>query len=132
MSSAAFTDIKITGLNVDLTQPSDKASGLRHMYLSLSAEPTREWIEIFQAERQFPRHSMWRDAWVETDHIVVDCVPDEIEKYHLSDLKQDAAKTNQKYRDYLAKVELHNQQQQKAHREEHDRLNGIRDRLNFD
>ena len=38
---------------------------------------------------------MWREDWIEGNFIVVDCVPEEIEQYHLRDLKEDVAKTNQ-------------------------------------
>jgi len=44
---------------------------------------------------------MWRDAWIEGEYIVVHCVPDEIEKYHANDLKEDVTNSNLKYRQYL-------------------------------
>jgi hypothetical protein len=132
MNPDSFTDIAIIGLDVDATKPSQAASGLRHMYLQLSAEPPSEWQQLFNQGRRFPRHSMWRDAWVEGRHIVVDCVPEEIEQYHLRDLKEDAAKTNEKYRDYLGKVAGAQQQQQEAEQKEKSRLDDLKNRLKFD
>jgi len=67
------------------------------MHLKLSAHPTAEWAQLFKNQRQFPRHSMWREAWVEGRYIVVDCVPEEIKQYHLRDLNEDAAVVNGEY-----------------------------------
>jgi hypothetical protein len=132
MNPDSFTDIKITGLEVDATQASDRAPGLRHMYLRLSASPPAEWQQLFDNERQFPRHTMWREAWIEGNFIVVDCVPEEIEQYHLRDLKEDVAKTNQKYRDYLAGVAQAHQQHEAAQQKERSRIEGLKNRLKFD
>ena len=44
---------------------------------------------------------MWREAWVEDNFIVIHCVPEELEKYHVSDLKEDIVNANTKYRQYL-------------------------------
>jgi hypothetical protein len=132
MNADSFTDIKITGLDVNATQPSQAAPGLRHMYLRLSARPSSEWQELFNQERQFPRHTMWREAWIEGNFIVVDCVPEEIEQYHLRDLKEDVAKTNQNYRDYLARVARAQEQQKEAEQKEKSRLEDLKSRLEFD
>ena len=126
-----FTDITITDLDAEQTRQSDTAPGLRQMVLTLSAQPTAEWTQIFEAERQFPRHSMWRRAWIEGPAIVIDCVPEELEKYHLRDLQQDVANTNQKYREFLTKVEAQNQREKKAREEEDKRLNELKKRLKF-
>jgi hypothetical protein len=132
MNSDLFTNIKIVDLHVNATQPSDAASGLRHMYLRLSARPPSEWQEFFDQQRQFPRHNMWREAWIEGNSIVVDCVPEEIEQYHLRDLKEDVANTNKNYRDYLARIAREREQQKQADQEEKSRLEDLKGRLKFD
>jgi hypothetical protein len=132
MNPDSFADIKIIGLDVDATQPSQAAAGLRHMYLHLSARPSSEWQQLFDQERQFPRHSMWRKAWIEGNFIVVDCVPEEIEQYHLRDLKEDVAKTNQNYRDYLARVARAQKRQKEAEQKEKSQLEDVKSRLKFD
>lgn len=126
-----FKDIKIVGLDTALTTESHCGSAMRNMHPRLSTSPSREWIEIFDAERSFPRHSMWRAAEVNVNHIVVDCVPEEIEQYHLRDLKEDVANTNKKYRDFLTTVAQQQQQQQKAETAERERLEQLRERLDF-
>jgi len=127
-----FEDIKITDLEVELTRQSDTASGLRYMYLKLSGSPPSEWSEIFRAEREFPRHTMWRRAWIQGDYIVIDCAPDEIEKYHLRDLKQDVDNSNRKYKDYLALVERKRESARNEKEEEKKKLNDLKNKLNFD
>lgn len=86
--NAPFEDIRITGLDAEATQRSPTPPALRLMHQSLSSSPPREWRQIFAGERQLPRHSMWRRAEIHEEHIVVDCVPEELEQYHLEDKKK--------------------------------------------
>lgn len=132
MNPHSFTDIRITGLETAATQPSDRAAGLRHMFLRLSSSPPLEWQQLFDNERQYPRHSMWREAWIQGDFIVVDCVPEEIAQYHLRDLKQDVANANKNYRDYLERVAQVETQQRAAEQQERSRLDELKSRLDFD
>ena len=131
INPAEFEDIKIVDLDVSATRSSGRGGALREMYLQLSNTPSAPWSEIFQNERAFPRHSMWRDAWISGEYIVVDCVPEELERDHLPYLKQDVANTNQKYREYLTKCAQHEQRQHQAQDKEDQRLKGIRDSLDF-
>lgn len=131
INAAESKDIKIVGLDTNLTTESHSGSAMRKMHLRLSDSPPQEWIEIFDGERSFPRHSMWRDAEVSVNHIVVDCVPEEIEQYHLRDLKEDVANANRKYRDYLTRLAQQEERQHKAEVAERQRLNQLRDRLDF-
>jgi hypothetical protein len=128
---SGLTEIKIIDLDVSLTRQSDKAEGLRHMFLKLSETPPSGWVEIFNGERSFPRHSMWRKAWIEDQCIVVDCVPEELERYHLIDLKEDVANANAKYRDYVSRVKRQEEQQSQAEEAEKRRLDELRDKLDF-
>jgi len=63
---------------------------------------------------------MWRHAWIEGRYIVIDCVPEEIEKYHLQDLKQDVMNSNRKYVQWATQAAA--QQAQKAQNQEQERL----------
>ena len=101
----------------------DETMALYHVYLQLSETPSSEWTEIFDAERQFPRHSMWRRAWIESDCIVIHCVPDEIKEYHLRDLKEDVSTCNRKYREFLMRLDQQKALQAQAGQREIDMLN---------
>jgi hypothetical protein len=127
-----FTNIRILDLDINRTGESPTAPGLRLMFLCLSADPPIEWAQIFEQERVFPRHSMWRRAHVEGRYIVVDCVPEEIEKFHLRDLKEDVANTNQKYAAWLAQRNADEEREAQAKRAEHERLQKLKNGLNFD
>lgn len=127
-----FADIKLVDLDVEMTRPSDRASGLRHMFLKLSSYPPAEWVQIFNGERNFPRHSMWRRAWIEGQHAVVDCVPEEVEQCHLLDIKEDVATSNRKYREYITKVQAEKERQINAANAEQEALKNLKDKLGFD
>jgi hypothetical protein len=101
----SFEDIHIVEVDKARTYKPDEESALYNVYLKLSAVPPGEWAQIFDVEREFPRHSMWRRAWIESDYVIVHCVPEEMKQYHLRDVKQDVANSNGKYRDYLMRVE---------------------------
>lgn len=101
------------------------------MYLRLSRTPPEEWQQIFDAEPRFPRHRMWRRAWLEATYIVVYCVPEELENYHMRDLLQDVKNCNAKYREYL--TQLARQEARQASRLEHqrDKLRELKKKLGF-
>lgn len=99
-----FDDVRIVGVDKDRAYRPDPEKQLYHIYLELSSHPPQEWVQIFEAERQFPRHTMWRHAWTEGNYIVVHCVPEEVKQYHLGDIKQDVATSNAKYREYLRRM----------------------------
>ena len=125
---------KIVGLAVDRTKPSRNrdAAAMRQMHLQLSGSPDGDWIRIFDEERKFPRHSGWRHAWIDRNCIVIDCVPDEIEKCHLSDLKTDVENTNRKFAE-LQQQRHQNQQKKRAEQDaERAKLNELAGKLKFD
>lgn len=125
-------DIRIVKLAVEKTRQSQTAPGLRLMYLELSESPPHPWTLLFDQERAFPRHSMWRDARIEGRYIVVDCVPEELEKYHLQDLKQDVLNSNQKYVQWQAKAAAQAAQRAQKEVQERQRLAELGSRLKFD
>lgn len=98
---SAFQDIVVTGMDDRQTNRPDKNKLLYDVYLQLSALPPHEWIQIFQNERSFPRHTMWRDARIVGQAVVVRCGLDEVERYHLHDIRQDIETSNKRYREYL-------------------------------
>lgn len=109
---------------------------MRDMYLELSQTPPSGWSGFFDQERSFPRHSMWRRAWIEGKHIVIDCVPEELERYHLSDLKEDVSNANLKY-DQAAEREIQRSKREeelekKKADNEKERLDNLKGRLDFD
>lgn len=115
-----FVDIQIIGVDKERTYNPDPQKALFNVYLTLSAYPSQEWVAIFDAERRFPRHTMWRKAWIEGNNAVVYCVPEELKQYHLRDLKEDVATSNAKYREHLQRIAMrkaHEAQKQAAQKQ---------------
>ena len=56
------------------------------------------WRDIFGREHHTPRSSIWREAIIEGMFIVITCTPEELEKYHLTFLKEEVKNTNEKFR----------------------------------
>jgi hypothetical protein len=123
-------NIKIVGIVNDRTRQDSEYSGLQDYYLQLSSRPPADWVHFFDESRDFARHSMWRDAWIEDDCVVVKCALAELEKYHITDLKQDVETANKKYWGYknrerqLQKELL--QQEEKKRMERDNVLNNIK------
>ena len=95
--------IRIIDLDVALTEPSQEAPGFQRLFLRLSEAPSPGWIKIFEQERRFPAHQIWRNAWVAGAHIVVECIPEELKQSHLNHLKEDVATTNTKFAEWTAR-----------------------------
>lgn len=96
-----FEDMRILEVDKEKCYQPDRTNLLWNIYLRLSGRPPRSWVEIFEEQRRFPRHTMWRRAWIEENDIVIYCPPEEIEQYHLKDLHEDIVATNAGYRKYV-------------------------------
>lgn len=94
-------EIKIVGIVKERTKQDREYSGLQDYYLQLSKIPSRDWVHFFDQSRGFARHSMWRRAWIEGDCIVVKCALDELNRYHLKDLKHDVAEANRELEKHI-------------------------------
>ncbi len=127
-----FADIRITALDVDATRPSPQGPGMRLLHLKLSDLPPPNWVRLFNELRQQPRHSMWRQAWIEGSHVVIDCVPDEIEQYHLTDLKDDVRVCNGRHRRWDQEMAIAETARRREEQSERIRLIALNARLDFD
>jgi hypothetical protein len=128
----SFEPIRITDLDIDLTQTSQEASGLRRLYLKLSGEPPPEWVKIFEQKRRFPRDPVWRNAWVVGAHIVIDCVPEELERSGLNHLKEDVTNANNEFLESSARHEAENLRQFEKEEATRKQLEELRAKLKFD
>jgi len=127
-----FVDIRIVSLEDDLMVASPKNPALFYVYLKLSQTPPPLWQHHFKNSRKVSRHPHWREAWIDRKFIVVECLTDELEKYHLTDLKQDIAVANKAYGEHVRLQSHAERQQAKAHLNEREKLRDIKGRLNFD
>ena len=127
----SFEDIEILEIDDSKSYKPNPMKSLYNIYMKLSASPPTEWREIFEAERRFPRHTMWRNAWIEEGHIVIHCVPDELEEYHAKDLMEDMDKSNSKYRKYLMEEAQKEARKVGQERSERNKLKELKQRLRF-
>jgi hypothetical protein len=127
-----FADLRIVGLEEELTVESPEDARLQYVYLRLSQTPPPIWQSFFNDSRKVSRHPHWRRAWIDRKYIVVECVPEEIERHHLRDLKHDVAQANQGCREYLRHQNRADRQKENADRNLRDRLREMKGRLNFD
>ena len=127
-----FDQIRITDLDIDLTQASPEASGFQRLYLRLSGEPPPEWVSLFEEKRRFPPRPIWRNAWVIGAHIVVDCVPEELEQSGLNHLKEDVANANNEFLESSARDEADNLREFQKKQATRKQLEEVRARLKFD
>jgi hypothetical protein len=127
-----FDKIRITDLDIDLSQVSQGSSGLRRLYLKLSGEPPPEWVKAFEQERRFPRHPVWRNAWVIGAHIVIDCVPEELEQFGLNHLKEDVTNVNNSFLASSARNEADDLRQFQEKEATRKQLEELRAKLKFD
>jgi len=126
-----FIDVTIMDLDLERSYKPDESKFLYNMYLKLSTRPSDDWVQIFNAERRFPRHTMWRDAWIEREFIIINCVPEELEKIHLGDLKEDVLNANTKYRQYLFEQAQHEAKEKDHEKTEIEKLQNLKKRLDF-
>lgn len=127
-----FVDIRIVGLEEEMMVESPVNPSLFYIFLKLSQTPPPIWQSYFKDSRKVSRHPRWRNAWIDRKFIVVECMPEEIEKYHLNDLKQDVAQANQNTHKYFQGQSRTQIQKESVVTQERDRLREMKGRLKFD
>jgi hypothetical protein len=127
-----FDDIRIISLEEDMTVESPENPPLRYVFLRLSQTPLPIWQSYFREQRNVSRHPHWRRAWIDRKFVVVECLPEEIELYHLNDLKHDLARANERCRNYLAGKNQPHRERETLDQAARDRLREMKARLKFD
>jgi len=127
----AATPVKIIGINKGRTNKPDPRMDLHDVYFELSSSPSSGWKRLFEQRRSFPRHSMWRRAWISGSYIVCNCVLNEIERYHLIDLKEDVEFCNVEYARQLLNQKVREEMAAKRAQEEEEKKNNALDKLKF-
>lgn len=130
--AASLPNLRIIGIVKEKTQQDREYGGLQHYYFQLSSTPPPGWKKHFDNARSFPRHSMWRKAWVSGDCVAVKCALDELERYHLRDLKEDVETANQAYAQEKNAQEARARYEQEQREKEEAKRNAALDKLKFD
>lgn len=74
---------------------------------------------------------MWRRARIEGSFMVVHCPLEELQRYHLADLKEDVAEANKKYRALLEEARKRHARAKELVDEEQRRTQQALDSLDF-
>ena len=127
-----FIDIKIISLEEEMTVESPVRPGLLYVYLRLTQTPPPMWQNYFKESRKVSRHPHWRHAWIDRKYIIVECLTEELEKYHLNDLRQDIAHANRCYREFVLQQSRTDVQKEELQIQEREKLREMKSRLSFD
>ena len=106
--------IKIDSVDQKLTRRVEDGSPTFDVYLKLSDEPPVEWGRFFDRAWEDTIYSMKRRAWVSGQHIVIRCVPDELEKDHKPYLVNAVAQANNLIEEHKRDSHLQQQAQQQV------------------
>jgi hypothetical protein len=93
-------EITITGVLKDRSFEADR--GHFRIYFQLSCEPDGAWAQLFDGVWENTIYSMKRRAGIEGDALWVLCPPEEVQKYHVEELKKAVAETNSRFKAWQA------------------------------
>jgi hypothetical protein len=105
-STDSIPEIRITGLNRDLTRETKNADSRYEVYFDLSGIPSPGWAKILAREwkRLNPTEPrLWNRVTIDNRYLVVHWPPQEIAQKHLPVLKLAVAATDKKHRQSIAK-----------------------------
>ena len=98
-----FEDIRIVSIDVSASSRTFPASVLMNIVFNLSSTAPGEWSSIFNFRWSNHIYVMKRGAHICAHHLEICCVPEELESFHLPELKAIITETNQVYRQFLAR-----------------------------
>jgi hypothetical protein len=122
-------DIRITGVDESASGSGDQASALVDVVLTLSAFAPSEWATYFNQRWEQHIYMMKRRARVDRSRLTIHCVPNELEKDHLPELRKIMEETNDWHRRHVANQaseEHARAEREKAQKDEIKRLKGIK------
>jgi hypothetical protein len=106
-----FEDVHIVDLDLTKTIWSRVHDSMRVMYLKLDrAPPDNRWMQLFHEERQSRIGVRRRGLWLEEGYISFDCLPNEVETFHLPDIKLSINYANREYRKHLERLRARQQE----------------------
>lgn len=124
--SATFEDIEITGIDDKASSRPDSRMALFDIVLTLSKSAPYEWSEYFDALWQRHIYMMKRSASVSGNRLTIHCVPDELEQYHLPELKRVIAEVNQEYGRFFHSQLEQRQQEQRQKNEDGEAIQNLK------
>ena len=124
-----FADIRIIGLDEELTTRADPTEVLYDVHFVLSTETPVRWGQLFQA-RLGTRGVAGRRAWPQRKYLVVRCAIDEVERV-LTALRPMLEAVNREYRVWATAQEGARAEEEAFDRREREKLRDVKARLEF-
>jgi len=124
-----FEDIRITGVDESASGGGDENSALVDVVLTLSESTPSEWATYFNQRWEQHIYMMKRRARVAGSRLTIHCVPNELEKDHLPELRKVMEETNDRYRRHVAnqaREERARAEREQAQKDEIKKLKGIK------
>ncbi|WP_147275237.1 hypothetical protein [Thioalbus denitrificans] len=129
---STFQDIKIVGMDDAASHRPDPNKALYDIVLILSSSTPYEWADYFNARWKQQFYMMKRNASVSGKSLTICCVPEELEKHHLPELKKVIEETNQKYKEYLQAQQVQEQQRAEQEKAEKEMLSNMKGSIKLD
>ena len=121
--------VTITGMDKNSSTPSGEGA-LVNVHLNITPPPSG-WISLFDQTWAQHIYMMKRRAHATTRHIIIRCMPNELNSDHLPELKKVIAETDEAYRKAVAVSEQRKQRQEEQDKKFRDDLDDAADNLNL-
>ncbi|KNG92664.1 hypothetical protein [Pseudaestuariivita atlantica] len=128
MRNTEQASIKITGMDANRTYKFEGA--IYHVYLTLSASPSADWIDDFNRSWRDHFYMMKRHAQVEGAYIRVDCPLVEIETGLKSELGKIIQEVNAREAERISRAEKARTEQEVREKEERAMIEATAKRVN--
>jgi hypothetical protein len=127
-----FIHIKMTGLDDSASCSVERGSAIFRMVINLSAPAPAEWAQYFNHAWKNHFYMMKRRAEASGSVLNVECVPDELEKDHVPELKKVIDETNRAYANYHAQRQQQIAADAARTAADAEKLASIKKSINFD
>lgn len=126
-----FTEIKIVGVDENLSYKDETDTRMTHVVLVLSASAPFEWADDFNGRWKQHFYMLKRNAFVSGNTMEVYCILDELQPL-IIELKKVIAETNGVYRAYAEHNRLVAEQHAAEKARERAALSELNSKLKFD
>jgi hypothetical protein len=130
--TAAFTPIRIIGINQSASGPSDQGAAMTRVVLDLSEQAPPEWANFFNQRWVLHIYMMKRRAQVSGKRLEIDCVLDELEGDHLPELNKVFDETNSEYSKFYTARQAARQAEQAKREAEAAKLAELKKNIKFE
>ena len=130
--TAAFTPIKITGINDRASGPSDQGAAMTRVVLDLSEQAPPEWANYFNQRWAQHFYMMKRRVQVSGRRLEIDCVLEELQTDHVPELRKVFDETNSEYSKFYAARQAARQTEQAKRDAEAAKLAELKKNIKFD